>query len=93
MTKSTTGVPVATTACSSASCPPGSSRLEREAASPIMFCHSPRTSTATSDSPAKVTARSSSASSSNPAEVTGALLPNMSNIDGKVRTAGRMPGA
>ena len=86
-------MPVATTACSSASCPPGSSRLEREAASPIMFCHSPRTTSATSASRASVTARANSASSSNPGGSTGALSSNMSNIDGKARWAGRMPGA
>ena len=44
------GVPVATTACSSSSCRPGSSSDDRDAASPIMFCHSPTTTTATSAS-------------------------------------------
>ena len=41
ITSSTTGVPVSTTACSSSSWRPGSSSEERDAASPIMFCHSP----------------------------------------------------
>ena len=50
ITSSTVGVPVATTACSSSSWRPGSSRDDREAASPIMFCHSPSTTTATSAS-------------------------------------------
>ncbi len=47
------GVPVATTACSSSSCRPGRSSEERDAASPIMFCHSPTTTTATSASVAE----------------------------------------
>jgi len=93
MTRSTTGVPVATTACSSASCPPGSSRLERDAASPIMFCHSPKTTTATSLACAIETARASSAASSNPGGSVGRLSSNASNIDGKTRWARRMPGA
>ena len=67
MTSNTVGVPVATTACSSSSWRPGSSSDDREAASPIMFCHSPATTTATSAPLARSTARRNSASSSKPA--------------------------
>ena len=93
MTSATTGVPVATTACSSSSWRPGSSSDDRDAASPIMFCHSPTTTTATSDVRANSTARASSASSSKSSGSTGAFPPNMSNMDGNVRKAGRIPGA
>ena len=93
MTSNTTGVPVSTTACSSSSWRPGSSSDDRDAASPIMFCHSPATTTATSAARATSTARASSASSSNPSGSSGALSPNMSNIEGKTRCAGRTPGA
>ncbi len=50
---------------------PGSSSEDREAASPIMFCHSPTTTTATSAACARSTARCSSASSSKPSGSTG----------------------
>ena len=89
MTSSTTGVPVATTACSSSSWRPGSSSDDREAASPIMFCHSPATTTATSAPRARSTARWNSASSSNPSGSSGVFPPNMSNIDGNTRCTTR----
>ncbi len=44
---STTGLPVATAASRSCCCRPGSVSVEREARSPLMFCASPSTSTAT----------------------------------------------
>ena len=56
-------------------------------ASPIMFCHSPRTSTAASTSRARVTARSSSAASSKPAGSTGRCRPTCRTSRG--RCAGR----
>ena len=86
-------MPVSTTAWSSSSWRPGSSSDDRDAASPIICCHSPRTTTATSLSRAASTARCSSASSSKPSGSGGVLPGNMSNIEGNVRWAGRMPGA
>ena len=55
-----------TTACSSSSRRPGTSRIDRDAASPIMLCHSPATTTATSAASAMLTARRNSASASKP---------------------------
>ena len=89
ITSSTTGVPVATTAWSSSSCRPGSSSEDRDAASPIMFCHSPTTTTATSASRARSTAAASSAVVVEVLRVHRACCrPNMSNIDGE-RALGR----
>ena len=92
ITSSTTGVPVSTTARRRSSWRPGSSSEDRDAASPIMFCHSPSTTTATSAARAASTARCSSAASSKSAGSSGAFPPNMSNIDGNTRCAGRTPG-
>ena len=64
---------------------PGSSSDDRDAASPIMFCHSPTTTTATSAAAASSTAVPNSASSSKPSGSAGGFPPNMSNIDGNIR--------
>jgi hypothetical protein len=53
----------------------------------------PKTTTALSEACASETARASSPASSNSGGSTDTLPPNWSNSDGKVRRAGRMPGA
>ena len=95
ITSSTTGVPVADDRLQQLELVARVARGEdRDAASPIMFCHSPthHDRDVGGAGRARRLGRTRRRRRSRPGRP-GALPPNMSNIDGNTRCAGRTPGA